>query len=460
MALSKLAIGNWKKAEYYLSEYNDKINGDGDRDGKTKTVTQLCNIWREIHGAKHWNGLLDPINPLLKAEILRYGDFAQQCYDSFDNDQSSKYYGNCKRSKSSLSHRLELVKCGRGYQVTKYIYANTRVLDSFFGEETNDSGAWIGFIAVCIDPDEIKRLGRRDIVVAWRGTETPHEWMQNLRDILVPATTSHATTCSNIQTLSKPDARVEKGFLSCYTSTDEDSVRCRFSAREIVVGEITRLLNEHKDEQQNLSITFTGHSLGAALATLSAYDVKQIIVNSQDCMSSIPVTVFAFASPRVGNLSFSQHMEEIGVNVLRLVNSRDLVPKVPGVIVNEKLGWLTKILHWLPWAYVHVGVEIVFDSSVSPLLKKTHNPAFFHNLEVYLHLVDGFQGNKKLPFKSSGRDAALVNKSSDLLIETLQIPSYWWERRNKEVVKRVDGILVYSPTTPTPIPLPLLLSPH
>ncbi|GLJ43059.1 hypothetical protein SUGI_0893850 [Cryptomeria japonica] len=83
-----------------------------------------------------------------------------------------------------------------------------------------------------------------------------------------------------------------------------------------------------------------------------------------------------------------------------------------------------------------------------------HNPANFHNLEVYLHALDGFQGNNNLPFKPSGRDPALVNKYSDLLIESLQIPSEWWAKRNKEVVKRIDGMLVYSPTTPTPVPLP------
>ncbi|GLJ43067.1 hypothetical protein SUGI_0893930 [Cryptomeria japonica] len=199
-------------------------------------------------------------------------------------------------------------------------------------------------------------------------------------------------------------------------------------------------------------MTFTGHSLGAAPATLSAYDIKQIMVNEYGG-TSIPVTVFSFASPRVGNLSFTQHMEEIGVKVLRVVNKKDLVPKIPGIFVNEKLGWLTRLLHWFPWAYVHVGAEISLDNSNSPLLKLTHNPANFHSLEVYLHTLDGFYGHNNFPFKPSRRDPALVNKHTDLLIEKLQIPSNWWDKRNKEVVKRIDGILVYSPSTPTHVPL-------
>ncbi|XP_059067449.1 phospholipase A1-Igamma3, chloroplastic-like [Cryptomeria japonica] len=243
--------------------------------GICKDQLQIGDMWQDIQGANNWKSLLDPIHLLLKAEILGYGDFAQHCYDSFDNTRSSQYYGNCKLSKSSLGRRLESLKCGRGYQVTEYKYANTGLsLKSYFREKWRDSGAWMGYIAVCTDPNEIKRLGRRDIFVAWR---------------------------------------------------DEGSGRSRLSAREIVVAEIKRLLNNFKDE--DVSITFTGHSLGAALATISAYDIKQMLMNEY-YIRSIPVTVFAFPSPRVGNLSFAQHVEEIGVKVLRQVNKKDLVPKV------------------------------------------------------------------------------------------------------------------------------------
>ncbi|GLJ43101.1 hypothetical protein SUGI_0894460 [Cryptomeria japonica] len=154
--------------------------------GICKDQLQIGDMWQDIQGANNWKSLLDPIHLLLKAEILGYGDFAQHCYDSFDNTRSSQYYGNCKLSKSSLGRRLESLKCGRGYQVTEYKYANTGLsLKSYFREKWRDSGAWMGYIAVCTDPNEIKRLGRRDIFVAWRGTETPHDQLvQNLKNIL------------------------------------------------------------------------------------------------------------------------------------------------------------------------------------------------------------------------------------------------------------------------------------
>jgi hypothetical protein len=47
-----------------------------------------------------------------------------------------------------------------------------------------------------------------------------------------------------------------------------------------------------------------GHSLGSALAMLSAYDIAEMGLNrseSDDQAESIPITVFSFAGPRVGN---------------------------------------------------------------------------------------------------------------------------------------------------------------
>jgi hypothetical protein len=134
----------------------------------------------------------------------------------------------------------------------------------------------------------------------------------------------------------------------------------------------------------------------------------------------IPVTMFAFTSPRVGNQIFAQRMEEIGVKVLRTVNKHDVVPSVPGLFMNENMGWLSKLINWLPWTYFHVGIQLSLHNDNSPFL---HNLSDFHSLEVYLHLLDGYDGENK-SFKSSGRDPTLVNKSCDLLIDNLHIPSH------------------------------------
>lgn len=138
--------------------------------------------------------------------------------------------------------------------------------------------------------------------------------------------------------------------------------------------------------QEEVSITITGHSLGAAMAVLSAYDIAAKGVNGE-----APVTVFSFAGPRVGNGVFKEEVEAAGVKVLRVVNVHDIVPKVPGMLVNEKAPMLVRWLveWWLPWFYSHVGLELVLDHRHSPFLKDTPDPTSTHNLEAYLHLLDG-----------------------------------------------------------------------
>ena len=62
----------------------------------------LVDMWKDTQGAHSWNGLLDPINPFLKAEILRYGEFAELCYDAFDSKLSTNDFGGCKYSLDEL----------------------------------------------------------------------------------------------------------------------------------------------------------------------------------------------------------------------------------------------------------------------------------------------------------------------------------------------------------------------
>lgn len=137
--------------------------------------------WQEIQGCKQWDGLLDPLDPVLRAEIVRYGELAQAAYDAFDGDTSSKYCGSCKYTKESLLEKVGLEN--RGYEIYQYLYA-TAELDlpnffttSFLDDKWSKDSNWMGFVAVCTSPQEIARLGRRDIVVAWRGTITKFEWI-------------------------------------------------------------------------------------------------------------------------------------------------------------------------------------------------------------------------------------------------------------------------------------------
>lgn len=54
-----------------------------------ENTRKLADTWKEIHGRHDWAGMLDPIEPLMRSELLRYGDMAQACYDAFDQDPYS-----------------------------------------------------------------------------------------------------------------------------------------------------------------------------------------------------------------------------------------------------------------------------------------------------------------------------------------------------------------------------------
>ncbi|KAM6542607.1 hypothetical protein CsatB_007054 [Cannabis sativa] len=358
--------------------------------------------WQEYQGVRNWDGLLDPLDDNLRREILRYGGFADAAYKSFDFDPSSPSYATCKFPKRSFLENSGLP--GTGYRVTRNLRATSgiklpRWLDRAPSWVATRS-SWIGYVAVCQDKEEIARLGRRDVVISFRGTATCLEWLENLR-----ATLSHLPCQTSGSDCDGPDGcgpMVESGFLSLYTSgTDLNP-----SLQQMVRNEIGRLLQSYGDEP--LSLTITGHSLGAALATLAAYDIKTHFNRAP------LVTVISFGGPRVGNRSFRCRLEKQGTKVLRIVNSDDVITKVPGFVFEDCHASRPDEFHvaglpsWIrrqvedsspSWVYAEVGRELRLSSRDSPYVNG-FNFATCHDLKTYLHLIDGFVSSK-CPFRAT-----------------------------------------------------------
>ena len=95
-----------------------------------------------------------------------------------------------------------------------------------------------------------------------------------------------------------PGERVHSGF--------KDALEEVWS---VLHSEITTL------QSQGLKVWLTGHSLGAALATLAADRLPNV------------QGLYTFGSPRVGDKGFQDHFR---VQAYRVVNGKDIVPTVPG----------------------------------------------------------------------------------------------------------------------------------
>ncbi|XP_061375886.1 phospholipase A(1) DAD1, chloroplastic-like [Gastrolobium bilobum] len=359
---------------------------------------KLGHKWMQYQGINNWEGLLDPLDDNLRSEILRYGQFVEAAYRSFDFDTSSPSYATCRYSKRSLLTRSGMKRSG--YQITKNLRVTCGVQLPKWVDTISQlslvQSSWIGYVAVCQDKEEIARLGRRDIVIALRGTATWLEWLENFRANLTKL--PYDMTGSSRSSSSRCDCEsnnglgcmVQNGFLSLYVSK---TTKCP-SLQEMVREEIARVIQTYGDEP--LSLTITGHSLGAALAILSAYDITTTLKNAP------MVTVVSFGGPRVGNDIFRNHLEQSGTRILRVVNSDDVITKVPGLVVNSDdvecnkgvhvgnlQNWFRRRMENMQLVYADVGQELRLSSRESPYLTKG-NVATCHDLKTYLHLVNGF----------------------------------------------------------------------
>lgn len=190
--------------------------------------------WRELSGQNHWNGLLNPFDNDLRRYLLHYGDMAQATYDTFIMQNMSRFAGSSRYPMSQLFAGVGLERGNNTlmkYKVTKYLYATASpeapgafMMRSNQANPWSKESNWIGYVAVSRD-DAKRDLGRRDIVVAWRGTITTTEWEKDFE----------ASEVSAKQLLkSNSNPMVHQGFYSIYTTNDPNSQYGKTSARDQV----------------------------------------------------------------------------------------------------------------------------------------------------------------------------------------------------------------------------------
>ncbi|KAG5622488.1 hypothetical protein H5410_007706 [Solanum commersonii] len=385
-------------------------------------MSSMAEKWEELSGKNNWDGLLNPLDVDLRKYIIQYGEKAEVTYDTFISDKASKYAGASRYSMENLFSNVGLD--ASKYRVTKYFYATSSIpLPDAFITKSLSREAWskesnfMGYVAVATDEGKVS-LGRRDILIAWRGTIQTLEWVNDLQFLPIPGPKVFGD--GGLLPLFQP--LVHHGFYNVYTSESARSKFNKKSARDQVLEEGKRLVEEYKNEE--VSITVTGHSLGASLATLNAVDIAYNKINKSSHGKEFPVTAFVFASPKVGDLNFFNAFNKLKhLHVMRIHNILDIVPKYP------------------PIGYFDVGQEIIIDTTKSPYLNLPGDILTWHNLECYMHGVAGTQGIGLLTgFKLEvDRDIALVNKSSGALKSEYLVPANWWTVKNKGMVQQEDG---------------------
>ncbi|KAI3870957.1 hypothetical protein MKW92_026846 [Papaver armeniacum] len=396
--------------------------------------------WEEILGSKNWEGLLKPLDLNLRQLILRCGDFVQATYDTFIADQHSKYCGSSRYGKKSFFKKLAMESAANDYFVDSFLYGTSPA--------RGRREIYIALMSTVSTDEVSKKLGRREIYIAWRGTTTTLEWMNvfdaekaSIKPLLRPKTLNTKTSATEKHTteqshwydifIRSPDEatdaddeenipEVMKGWLSIYNSDNAKSPFTKQSARTQVLSKIKRLATMYKDE--NVSVILTGHSLGASLAILCAFDLVE------NGLSKIPVTAIVFGSPQIGDKAFTDKVKTFtNLRVLHVKNTIDLIPLYPSALLG----------------FAYTGTE--FEDS--------NNPSDWHNLQAILHIVAGWNGKEKDFELKVDRSVALVNKSCDYLKDDQLVPASWWIETNKGMVLE-GGKWIMAPPDEEDMPVP------
>lgn len=145
-------------------------------------------------------------------------------------------------------------------------------------------------------------------------------------------------------------------------------------------------LNELRNDGVQRTLWFTGHSLGAAVATLAADRAIR--------MSGLEVKgLYTFGSPRVGDGVFKNRLTEEGLaaRTFRFANNSDIIAKVPPRVIYRHIGALKFIdnsghLHSLEDETMVVGEADVSQLSQS-FLQGFH---FLGHIGGHAKILPGF----------------------------------------------------------------------
>ncbi|KAL6720141.1 hypothetical protein ACLMJK_002062 [Lecanora helva] len=159
--------------------------------------------------------------------------------------------------------------------------------------------------------------------------------------------------------------------LRCFDLCDKCAVHTGFSEswleiREAVISNLIAALATNPDYR----VIVTGHSLGAALATLAAGDLRK---QSEDLKNR--TELYTFGGPRVGDVETVDFLTKQSNKTYRITNNADIIPQVPGPIIG----------------YMHLSPEhYIFRNKDDPKPEDVAVLTGYYNREGNTGADDGF----------------------------------------------------------------------
>ena len=192
-----------------------------------------------------------------------------------------------------------------------------------------------------------------NIWISFRGSLTSNEWKE---DFIMKQESLFQTVHLDFLT-----ANVHKGFMDIYTNFRNDLLST------------IQQINTNKKKL----IIISGHSIGAAVATLVAVDLAQSGYTN--------IVVYTFACPRIGDNTFKTIVDDtLKLQVYRVVNISDLIPNSP-LSVQPNLNDTTN-----PYIYLHCGFLIPFQINRMSIKGNHGIPTYMAGLENKLVVLDRF----------------------------------------------------------------------
>nr|XP_043626443.1 phospholipase A1-IIgamma-like [Erigeron canadensis] len=196
-------------------------------------MDKIAKNWKKLSGIEnHWKNSLNPPSPELRTYINHYGEMSEAAYDAYIKAPQSKNAGNCKYARRNFLNKVGLIN-GRPwnqYAITKYLYATSSVVVpgvfviSSSPQAWSMKSNWVGFVAVTTDEGK-KVLGRRDIMIVWRGTINPSDSIHDAEFKLVSAPKVFGP-------VHKDNPKIHEGWYAIYTTNDPKTRYNKISARD------------------------------------------------------------------------------------------------------------------------------------------------------------------------------------------------------------------------------------